>query len=87
MASCRTKPIGEIDDVSEMFQAIAALGTCISCKELKTLDEMKAKVKEELNASVGKPSWTAGQVRIYYLEHIANANKKSTESDGNSVSY
>ena len=66
MASCKTKNIQEIDDLSEMFQAMAALG--ISCKGLKTLDEMKAKVKEELNASVNKPSWTAGQVRIHQLE-------------------
>ena len=36
----------------------------ISCSGLKTLDEMKAKVKEELNPSVDKPSLTAGQVRI-----------------------
>lgn len=62
MASCKTKKIQEIDDLSEMFQTMEALG--ISCKGLKTLDEMKAKVKEELNASVDKPSWTAGQVRI-----------------------
>ena len=66
MASCKTKNIQEIDDLPEMFQAMAALG--ISCKGLKTLDEMKAKVKEELNASVDKPSWTAGQVRIHQLE-------------------
>ena len=66
MASCKTKNIQEIDDLSEMFEAMAALG--ISCKGLKTLDQMKAKVKEELNASVDKPSWTAGQVRIHQLE-------------------
>ena len=68
MASCRTKTIQEIDDLSEMLPAMAALG--ISCKGLKTVDEMKAKVKEELNATVDKPSWTAGQVRIHQLEHI-----------------
>ena len=66
MASCKTKNIQEIDDLPEMFEAMAALG--ISCKGLKTLDQMKAKVKEELNASVDKPSWTAGQVRIHQLE-------------------
>ena len=66
MSSCKTKNIQEIDDLSEMFEAMAALG--ISCKGLKTLDQMKAKVKEELNASVDKPSWTAGQVRIHQLE-------------------
>ena len=67
MASSRAKNIQEIDDLSEMFQAMAALG--ISCKGLKTLDEMKAKVKEELNATVDKPSWMAGQVRILQVEH------------------
>ena len=74
MDSDRTKSIEEIDDLSEMLQAMDALG--ISCKGLKTLDEMKAKVKEELNASADKPSWTAGQVRIHQLEHIENAIKK-----------
>ena len=67
MASSKAKNIQEIDDLSEMFQAMAALG--ISCKGLKTLDEMKAKVKEELNATVDKPSWMAGQVRILQVEH------------------
>jgi len=61
MAASRTKTIDEIDDISEMYQAMAAL--CISCKGLKTLDQMKAKAKEELNPSDDKPSWTAGQVR------------------------
>ena len=67
MASSRAKNIQEIDDLSEMFQAMAALG--ISCKGLKTLDEMKAKVKEELNASVDKPNWMAGQVRNLQVEY------------------
>ena len=67
MASSKAKNIQEIDDLSEMFQAMAALG--ISCKGLKTLDEMKAKVKDELNASVDKPSWTAGQVRNLRVEY------------------
>jgi len=62
MATCKTKTIEEIDDLSEMLDAMKAFG--ISCSGLKTLDEMKAKVKEELDASVDKPCWTAGQVRI-----------------------
>ena len=66
MASGKAKPsektIDEIDDLLEMFQAMTALG--ISFSGLKTLDEMKAKVKEELNASEDKPCWTAGQVRM-----------------------
>ena len=73
MASCKTKNIQEIDDLSEMFQAMAALG--VSCKGLKTLDEMKAKVKEKLNPSDDEPSWMAGQVRIHQLENIENAIK------------
>ena len=60
MATCKPKTIEEIDDLSEMFPAMAALG--ISCKGLKTLDEMKAKVKEEFN--VDRPNRTAGEVRI-----------------------
>ena len=67
MASSKATNIQEIDDLSEMFQTMAALG--ISCKGLKTLDEMKAKVKEELNASVDKPSWMAGQVRNFQVEY------------------
>ena len=67
MASSKATNIQEIDDLSEMFQTMAALG--ISCKGLKTLDEMKAKVKDELNASVDKPSWTAGQVRNLRVEY------------------
>ena len=72
MAASRAKTIEEIEDILEMYQAMAALG--ISCKGLKTLDQMKAKAKEELNPSEDKPGWTAGQVR------------NSTGSDGNSVS-
>ena len=63
-----TKTIEEIDDLLEMVQAMAALG--ISSKGLKTLDQMKAKVKEELNASVDRPSWMAGQVRILQRDFI-----------------
>ena len=67
MASCKTKTIEEIDDVMEMCQAMTALG--ISCKGLKTLDQMKAKVRKELNPSDDEPSWTAGQVRILLVEY------------------
>ena len=62
MASGRTKTIEEIEDVLGMVRVMEALG--ISSSGLKTLDQMKVKVKEELNPSVDKPSWTAGQVRI-----------------------
>jgi len=60
MALSKTKIIEEIDDLSEMFQAMAALG--ISCKGLKTLDDMKARARAELSQTPNKPSWTAGQV-------------------------
>ena len=60
MASGKSKTIDEIDDIADMFQAMEALG--ISCKGLKTLQEMKDKVKDELHQSAKKPSWTAGQV-------------------------
>jgi len=66
MASGKSKTIEEIDDVSDMFHAMAALG--ISCKGLQTLDEMKTRVKTELNQSVEKPCWTAGQVRTLLME-------------------
>ena len=68
MAARRTKTIEEIDDLFEMLEVMAMLG--ISCKGGPyTLDEMKAKGKERLNASVDNPSWTAGQVRILRLEY------------------
>ena len=62
MAACKTKTIEEIEELGEMFETMKAFG--ISSTGLKTLDEMKAKVKKELNAPVDKPSWTAGQVGI-----------------------
>ena len=68
MASGKSKTIEEIDDLSDMFQAMAALG--ISCKGLQTLDQMKTRVKAELNQSVEKPSWMAGQVRTLQIEFI-----------------
>ena len=36
----------------------------ISCEGLKTLDQMKDRVKEQLNQPAKTPTWTAGQVRI-----------------------
>ena len=60
MASSKTKTIDEIDDLIEMGQAMLALG--ISSKGLKTLDEMKNRVKDKLRQSANSPSWTAGQV-------------------------
>jgi len=54
--------IDEIDNIAEMFQAMMALN--ISCEGLKTLDQMKDRVKEQLNQPQKTPTWTAGQVRI-----------------------
>ena len=61
MASGKSKTIEEIDDISEMVEAMKALG--IPSKGLQTLDEMKTRVRTELNPSAERPSWTAGQVR------------------------
>ena len=62
MASGRTKTIDEIDNVGDMLETMAALR--ISAGGLQTLDQMKDRVRTELNQSLEKPSWTAGQVRL-----------------------
>ena len=91
MATCKAKTIEEIDNIMEMCQTMTALG--ISCEGLKTLDQMKAKVRETLNPSDDEPSWTAGQVRILQVEYNQNAskktktNKKTNKSDGNCVPH
>lgn len=64
MGTSKTKSIEEIDDLQEMFKVTEALG--ISSKGLNSLDQMKAKVKEELNRPVDRPSWKAGQVKILF---------------------
>ena len=57
------KDIDAIDDILEMAQAIASLG--VSSKGLRTLDEMKTRVKETLRISEKKKSsWTAKKVRL-----------------------
>ena len=43
MAAAKTKSIDEIDDIGEMFEAMAALD--ISSKGLQTLQDMKDRVK------------------------------------------
>jgi len=60
MALSKTKNIEEIDDLFEMFQAMAALG--ILCTGLKTLDDLKRRARVELSQTPNKPSWKAGQV-------------------------
>ncbi|XP_058949859.2 dual serine/threonine and tyrosine protein kinase-like isoform X1 [Pocillopora verrucosa] len=49
--------IDKIDDIMEMANTMATLK--IPSKGLKTLDQMKAKVKETLQSSKKKSSWTA----------------------------
>ena len=60
MALNKTKNIEEIDDLFEMFQAMAALG--ISCTGLQTLDDLKRRARAELSQTPNKPSWKVGQV-------------------------
>ena len=62
MAARKTKSIDEIDDIGEMFEAMAALD--ISSKGLQTLQDMKDRVKTTIDQSSKSPSWSAGQVRI-----------------------
>ena len=67
--------IDKIDDILEMAKTMATLK--ISSKGLKTLDQMKAKVKETLQSSEKKSSWTAKEVRtlqyLYKFEQPANS--------------
>ena len=67
--------IDKIDDISEMVSIMATLN--ISSRGLKTLDQMKAKVKETLQSSEKKSSWTAKEVRtlqyLYKYEQPANS--------------
>ena len=71
MASVKPKTIEEIDDVWDMVQAMAALG--ISSKGLRTLEQMKTRVRTELSQSVEKPCWTAGQVRTLQIKCISKS--------------
>ena len=65
MAAGETKSIDEIDDIGEMFEAMAALD--ISSKGLQTLQDMKDRVRTAIiDQSSKTPSWNAGQVRICY---------------------
>ena len=68
MASVKSKQIKDIKDIWGMVQMMTALD--ISYEGCETLDEMKARVKTELNESVEKPCWTAGKVRTLRVEYI-----------------
>ena len=56
------KEIDDIDDIVEMGRTMTSLG--VSSKGLRTLDEMKQRVKETLRLSEKKSSWTAKEVRF-----------------------
>ena len=66
----KSKQINDIKDIWGMVQVMTALD--ISYEGCETLDEMKARVKTELNESVEKPCWTAGKVRTLQMEYIKN---------------
>ena len=66
--------IDKIDDITEIVTTMASLK--ISTKGLTMLDEMKAKVKETLQSSQKKSSWTAKEVRtVQYLFKIWTTSK------------
>ena len=53
MAAGKTKSIDEIEDIGEMFEAMAALD--ISSKGLQTLQAMKDRVKTKIDQSSKSP--------------------------------
>ena len=58
--------VDKIDNIVEMVNTLVSLK--IPSKGLKTLDEMKAKVKETLQSLEKKSSWTANEVStLQYL--------------------
>ncbi|XP_068737136.1 uncharacterized protein [Montipora capricornis] len=59
MASGTPKDIDEIEDIREMVDTMDAPG--ISCKGLKTLEQMKEAVKAILHQTSQKQSWNAGK--------------------------
>ena len=71
--------IDKIDDITEMVTTMASLK--ISTKGLTMLDEMKAKVKETLQSSQKKSSWTAKEVRtVQYLFKIWTTSKLNLQT-------
>ena len=71
--------IDKIDDITEMVTTMAS--PRISTKGLTTLDEMKAKVKETLQSSQKKSSWTAKEVRtVQYLFKIWTTSKLNLQT-------
>ena len=71
--------IDKIDDIAEMVTTMASLK--ISIKELTTLDEMNAKVKETLQSLQKNSSWTAKEVRtVQYLFKIWTTSKPNLQT-------
>ncbi|KAL9964113.1 hypothetical protein ACROYT_G027697 [Oculina patagonica] len=60
MAEAKDTDIDAIDDIVEMSEKMKALG--VPSKGLRTLDEMKERVKETLKMSRKKSSWTAKEI-------------------------
>ena len=66
--------VDKIDDILEMAKTMATLK--IPSKGLKTLEQMKAKVKETLQSLEKNSSWTAKEVRTQlYLFKIWTTSK------------
>ena len=67
------RDIDKIENIVEMANTMVSLK--IPSEGLKTLDEMKAKVKETLQSSEKKSSWTAKEVRtlLYLLKIWTNS--------------
>ena len=66
--------VDKIDDILEMANTMVALK--IPSKGLKTLEQMKAKVKETLQSLEKNSSWTAKEVRTQlYLFKIWTTSK------------
>lgn len=62
MAAQKTKSIEEIKNLKQMIALMEALG--ISSDDFTSVDEMKNRLRAELQNSLKKRSWTAGKVRI-----------------------
>ena len=70
MAFGKSKTIEEINSILDMAEVMKVLG--ISGEGCQNLDDLKARVKTELNQSAEKPSWAAGQVRTPRVKYILN---------------
>ena len=79
------KDIDAIEDILEMAQMMASLG--VSSKGLRTLDEMKRRLKETLqNTKKKESSWTAKEVRLCWalpssLHHFAKGSLSNDDGD------